>query len=91
MDLCLPAMWAGMLDRMKVEQMMTPELLEAELEMFLSRARMSIPENRREAVMAGYADFRAQMDLLHERRDASLEPANVFRMPDLFHITERGA
>ena len=54
---------------------------EAEFDMFLARANMVVPAERRAQVLAGYADFRAQMQLLHTRRDASLEPANVFRLP----------
>lgn len=59
---------------------MTPEMLEAEFETFLARAGMSVPAERRATVMAGYADFRAQMDLLHTRRDATEEPSQLFRM-----------
>jgi hypothetical protein len=40
---------------------------------------MQIPDDRRETILAGYADFRAQMDLLHARRDATEEPSNIFR------------
>lgn len=54
--------------------------LDAEFECFLARAGMVVPAERRATVFAGYADFRAQMDLLHTPRDASLEPSNVFRM-----------
>lgn len=54
---------------------------EAEFDMFVARAGMVVPAERRAPIVAGYADFRAQMDLLHTRRDASLEPANVFRLP----------
>jgi len=53
---------------------------EAEFDMFLARAGMVVPAERRAQVVAGYADFRAQMELLHTKRDASLEPANVFRL-----------
>jgi hypothetical protein len=52
----------------------------AEFEAFLARAGMVLPEARRAVILAGYADFRAQMDLLHTKRDASEEPSNIFRM-----------
>ncbi len=52
---------------------------EAEFDMFMARAALHVPNDRREAILAGYADFRAQMDLLHTRRDAAEEPANIFR------------
>lgn len=54
------------------------ELLHAEFETFLARAGMRVPADRKEVIFAGYADFRAQMDLLHTRRDAAEEPANIF-------------
>jgi hypothetical protein len=53
--------------------------LEAEFDMFLARAGMTIPPDRRETVLATYADFRGQMALLHTRRDAAEEPSNIFR------------
>lgn len=53
---------------------------EAELDFFLARAGMVVPADRRAAVMAGWPDFRAQLDLLHTRRDAAHEPSNIFRM-----------
>ncbi len=56
--------------------------MEAEFDAFLARAGMAMPPERRAAVLAGYADFRAQMALLHTRRDAAEEPANVFRMKE---------
>lgn len=54
--------------------------LEAEFDTFMARAGMVIPAERRPAILAGYADFREQMDLLHTPRDASIEPSNVFYM-----------
>lgn len=57
----------------------TAEALAAELETFLARAGQVVPAARHAAVFAGYADFRAQMDLLHARLDATQEPANIFR------------
>jgi hypothetical protein len=52
---------------------------EAEFNMFIARAGMTVPSDRRESILATYADFRAQMDLLHTRRDAAEEPANIFQ------------
>jgi hypothetical protein len=52
--------------------------LHAEFETFLARAGMHVPEDRKAVIFAGYADFRAQMDLLHTRRDAAEEPSNIF-------------
>ncbi len=54
--------------------------MEAEFDAFLARAGMKVPAERRAAILAGYADFRAQMELLHTRRDAAEEPSNIFRM-----------
>lgn len=53
---------------------------EAEFDSFLARARMVVPADRRQVVVEGWADFRAQLDLLHTRRDATAEPSNIFRM-----------
>jgi hypothetical protein len=57
-----------------------PVLHEAEFEIFLARAGMTMPAERRAGILANYADFRAQLDLLHTRRDATHEPSNIFRM-----------
>jgi hypothetical protein len=53
---------------------------EAEFDVFLARAGMTVPDDRRSVVVAGWADLRAQLDLLHTRRDATHEPSNIFRM-----------
>ena len=53
---------------------------EAEFDVFLARAGMVVPADRRQVVVEGWADFRAQLDLLHTRRDATVEPSNIFRM-----------
>ena len=57
-----------------------PELLDAELETLLARAGVKVPDLRRDAVRAAYADLRAQIALLHGRYGATAEPANVFRL-----------
>ncbi len=53
---------------------------EVEFDVFLARAGMAVPADRRDTVIAGWADFRAQLDLLHTRRDAAHEPSNIFRV-----------
>ena len=53
---------------------------EAELDVFLARAGMVVPTDRRQGVVEGWADFRAQLSLVHMRRDATHEPSNIFRM-----------
>jgi hypothetical protein len=57
-----------------------PDAMETEFDAFMARAGMVVPAERRAAILATYADFRAQMDLLHTPRDASEEPSNIFRM-----------
>ncbi len=58
----------------------TPEALAAEFDVFLARARIVIPDDRRAAILATYPDFRAQIDLLHAVRPASAEPSNIYRL-----------
>lgn len=55
--------------------------LAAEFDMLMRRAGLAVPEQRRATVLASYADFRGQMDLLRERYAYTDEPANVFRVP----------
>lgn len=55
--------------------------LAAEFDMLMRRAGLAVPEQRRATVLASYADFRGQMDLLRERYAHTDEPANVFRVP----------
>lgn len=61
----------------------SPEALAAEFDMFMARAGIEIPADRRAAVLAGFADLRAQVALLHRPRSAAVEPANVFRLSPL--------
>jgi hypothetical protein len=58
----------------------SPEALAAEFDVFLARARITIPAERREAILATYPDFRAQIDLLHAVRQARAEPSNTYRL-----------
>ncbi|HUN41422.1 MAG TPA: hypothetical protein VMU81_14115 [Acetobacteraceae bacterium] len=58
----------------------SPETLTAELEILLARNGIKVPDMRRDAVMAAYADLRQQIALLHGRYGAAAEPSNVFRL-----------
>ncbi len=54
--------------------------LAAEFDMLMRRAGITVPEDRRATVLAGYADLREQIALLHNRYVHTDEPANVFRL-----------
>jgi hypothetical protein len=54
--------------------------LTTEFDMLMRRAGIIVPEERRAAVLAGYADLRGQMALLHNRYAHTDEPANIFRL-----------
>lgn len=58
----------------------TPEALAAEFDMLVARAGVPVPPDRRDAILAGYADFRAQLHLLHGPRTHLAEPANIFSL-----------
>ena len=58
----------------------TPDALAAEFDMFMARAGITIPDGRRPAILATYADLRAQMMLLRGRYSHLDEPSNVFRL-----------
>lgn len=58
----------------------TPEQLEAEFDMLMSRAGVSVPAVWRSGVLAAFGDFRAQLSLLHGPRDHRAEPSNVFSL-----------
>jgi len=55
------------------------EALAAEFDMLMARAGITVPPQRREAVLVAYADLRAQIALLHGRYGPEAEPSNVFR------------
>ena len=57
-----------------------PEALTAEFDCLMARAGVTVPEARRTAVLAAYADLRGQIALLHGRYGAAAEPSNVFRL-----------
>ncbi len=61
----------------------TPETLAAEFDMFMARAGIVVPADRRDALLAGFADLRASLAILHGRHDPTLEPSNVFRLAPL--------
>ncbi len=56
------------------------EALAAEFDMLMRRAGLSLPESRRAATLAAYADMRGQIALLHGRYGAVHEPSNIFRL-----------
>ena len=57
-----------------------PDDLAAEFDVLMRRAGLAVPDARRAAVLAGYADLRGQIALLHDRYAHTDEPANVFRL-----------
>lgn len=60
---------------------LSPEELAREFDGFMTRAGLTVPPARRGTVLASYADFRAQIDLLHGRQDQTGEPAHIFALP----------
>jgi hypothetical protein len=56
----------------------SPNELAREFDGFMTRAGLTVPPARRAGVLASYADFRAQIDLLHGRQDHTGEPAHIF-------------
>lgn|GEM_PF-2608198 len=61
---------------------LTPASLEAEFRTLVARAGVTVPEERMETILLGYADFRAQLELLRGvGRDHTAELSNVFRLP----------
>jgi hypothetical protein len=60
--------------------MLSPDELAAEFDSLMRRAGITVPADRRTAVLAGYADMREQIALLHDRYAYTDEPANIFRL-----------
>ena len=58
----------------------TADAVSAEFDTLMARAGLTIPEARRPAMLAAYADLRAQVALLHGRYGPADEPANVFHL-----------
>jgi hypothetical protein len=54
--------------------------LAAEFDMFMRRAGITVPADRRAVVLASYADMYEQIVLLRNRYAHTDEPANVFRL-----------
>jgi hypothetical protein len=46
----------------------------------MARAGVSVPSEYRASILAGYADFRAQLPLLHGARTHLSEPSNIFSL-----------
>ena len=63
-----------------VEKPLT-EALEAEFDTLMARAGLTIPAERRDGYVQDFADLREQLALLHQRRSAVVEPANIYRVP----------
>jgi hypothetical protein len=57
-----------------------PDMLAAEFECLMARAGIHIPDTRRAAALASYADLRGQLAMLRGRYSAANEPSNVFRL-----------
>src|SRR6266536_6363126 len=55
----------------------TPDALAAEFDCLMARAGITVPQQRRDAVLASYADLRGQIALLHGRFGPEAEPSNV--------------
>lgn len=58
-----------------------PAALEAEFDMFMARAGISVPPDCRSAMLKNFAELRAQAAQLRDpRRSVAAEPSNVFRL-----------
>jgi hypothetical protein len=60
--------------------MPAPDEFAAEFDVLMRRAGITVPAERRAAVLASYVDLRQQIDLLYDRYAHTDEPANVFRL-----------
>jgi hypothetical protein len=60
-----------------------PDMLAAEFDCLMARAGVHIPDARRAAALASYADLRGQIAMLHGRYSAVMEPSNVFRLSSM--------
>lgn len=58
----------------------SPETLAAEFDMFMHRAGLTVPAERRAQVLVAYAELRDQVELLRNARTAAAEPSNIFRL-----------
>lgn len=57
-----------------------PQGLAAEFDIFMARAGVTVPAEYLDSILAGYADFRAQLPLLHSARTHLSEPSNIFSL-----------
>jgi hypothetical protein len=62
--------------------MPSPDDLAAEFDVLMRRAGITVPTDRRAAVLASYADMYEQIELLRNRYAHTDEPANVFRLTE---------
>ncbi|MGD0434718.1 MAG: hypothetical protein ABSA58_26880 [Acetobacteraceae bacterium] len=60
--------------------MPSPNDLTHEFDILMQRAGIRVPDARRAAVLASYADLHDQIALLHNRYAYTDEPSNVFRL-----------
>jgi hypothetical protein len=60
--------------------MPSPDERAAEFDILMRRAGITVPADRRAAVLASYADLHDQIALLRNRYAHTDEPANVFRL-----------
>jgi hypothetical protein len=60
--------------------MSSPDDLAREFDILMRRAGITVPDARRAAVLASYADLHDQIALLHNRYAYTDEPSNVFRL-----------
>jgi hypothetical protein len=63
--------------------MPSPDELATEFDILMRRGGITVPADRRAAVLASYADLCEQIALLHNRYSHVDEPANVFRLTEL--------
>jgi hypothetical protein len=59
------------------------EALASEFDVLMARAGLTIPPDRRAALLTGFADLRATLPALRQPRTAAAEPSNVFRLTKL--------
>jgi hypothetical protein len=55
----------------------------AELAALLKRAGLQVPDDRMEAVLAGYVDLKTMCALLRQPRTAAAEPSNTYSLVTL--------
>jgi hypothetical protein len=61
----------------------SPESLALEFDALMARAGLTIPPDRRPALLAGFADLRTMLPALRQPRTAAAEPSNIFRLTKL--------